>query len=46
MEPGSYNAKPFETPNRTLDPSQEDTYGALKAVENTGWSRLPLGLSK
>ena len=36
MEPGSYKAKPIEAPNRTPDPSQEDTYGTLKAVENTG----------
>ena len=46
MEPGSYNAKPIEAPNRTPDPSQEDTYGTLKAVEDTGRSRLPVGLSK
>ena len=46
MEPRSYNAKPIETPNKTPDPSQEDTYGALKDVENTSWSRLPFGLSK
>ena len=46
MEPGSSNTKLVEIPNKTPDPSQEDTYGTLKAVMNTGWSRLPHRLSK
>ena len=46
MEPGSSNTKHVELPNKTPDPSQEDTYGTLKAVMNTGWSRLPHRLSK
>ena len=29
VEPGSKDTKPIEKPNRTLNPSQGDTYGTL-----------------
>ena len=36
MELGSKDTKSIEKPNRTPNPSQEDTYDTLKTVKNTG----------
>ena len=43
VEPGSKDTKPIEKPNRTLNPSQGDTYGTLISCYEHWLSRLPYG---